>query len=108
MNLSGSKSFFKPGNCISWYSIITYNPSPTLIGKKLNVELENGSSISNGIAVLKTAFTTSGAWEELVFDFETIAAIPASEKFKQLVLRFNDGTDGAGAVIYVDNFRLTN
>jgi len=24
-----------------------------------------------------------------------------------LVLRFNDSVDGAGAVIYVDNFRLT-
>jgi hypothetical protein len=84
-----------------------YNPDPALIGKKLNVELESGS-IANGIAILKTAFTTSGAWEELVFDFSTIAAIPATATFNQLVLRFNDGTDGAGAVIYVDNFRLTN
>lgn len=88
--------------------VLAYNPSPSLIGKNLNVELENGSSISNGVAVLKTAFTTSGAWEELVFDFGTIAAIPAAEKFSQLVLRFNDSADGAGDVIYVDNFRLTN
>lgn len=88
--------------------VLAYNPNPALIGKKLNVELEVGSSIANGIAVLRTAFTTSGAWEELVFDFGTIAAIPANEKFKQLVLRFNDGTDGAGAIIYVDNFRQTN
>jgi hypothetical protein len=58
--------------------------------------------------VLKVPFTTSGAWEELVFDFGTISAIPATEKFKQLVLRFNDNTDGAGTVIYVDNFRQTN
>jgi hypothetical protein len=57
---------------------------------------------------LKVALTTSGAWEELVFDFGTIPAIPATAKFNQLVLRFNDSTDGAGAVIYVDNFRLTN
>ena len=88
--------------------VLAYNPDPALIGKKLNVELEAGSSISNGIAVLKTAFTTSGAWEELVFDFGTIPAIPANEKFKQLVLRFNDGVNGAGAVIYVDNFIQTN
>jgi hypothetical protein len=87
--------------------VLAYNPDPLLIGKKLNVELEAGT-IANGIAVLKTAFTTSGAWEELVLDFGTIAAIPATAKFNQLVLRFNDGTDGAGAVIYVDNFRLTN
>jgi len=85
-----------------------YNPDPTLIGKKLNVELESGSSIGNGVAVLKTAFTTSNAWEELEFDFGTIPGIPAGEKFKQLVLRFNDGVNGAGAVIYVDNFRQTN
>ncbi|MCU7549706.1 hypothetical protein OCK74_11310 [Chitinophagaceae bacterium LB-8] len=88
--------------------VLAYNSDPALIGKSLNVELEAGSSIKNGVAVLKTAFTTSGAWEELVFDFGTIAAIPADEKFKQLVLRFNDATDGAGAVIYVDNFRQTN
>jgi hypothetical protein len=89
-------------------TVLAYNPDPALIGKKLNVELESGSSIANGIAVLKTAFTTFGAWEELEFDFSTIAAIPATEKFKQLVLRFNDGASGPGAVIYVDNFRLTN
>jgi hypothetical protein len=88
--------------------VLAYNPDPALIGKKLNVELEAGSSIANGIAVLKTAFTTSGAWEELEFDFSTIGAIPANEKFSQLVLRFNDAVDGAGAIIYVDNFRLTN
>lgn len=88
--------------------VLVYNPSPSLVGKKLNVELENGSSISNGVAVLKTALTTSGAWEELVFDFGTISGIPASEKFGQLVLRFNDAVDGAGDIIYVDNFRLTN
>jgi hypothetical protein len=88
--------------------VLVYNPDPALVGKKLNVELEAGSSIANGIAVLKVPVTTSGAWEELVFDFGTISAIPANEKFKQLVLRFNDSADGAGAVIYVDNFTQTN
>lgn len=84
-----------------------YNPDPALVGKKLNVELEKGT-VANGVAVLKTAFATSGAWEELVFDFGTIAALPGNAKFTQLVLRFNDSSDGAGAVIYVDNFRQTN
>ena len=92
--------------------VLAYNPDPALVGKKLNIELEDGMAnnvkVNNGIAVLKTAFTTSGAWEELVFDFSTISNLPAEAKFKQLVLRFNDGTDGAGAVIYVDNFRQTN
>ena len=87
--------------------VLGYNPSAALIGKKLNVELEDGP-VSNGIAVGKTAFTKSGVWEELVFDFSTNATIPADAKFKQLVLRFNDASDGAGAVIYVDNFTLTN
>ena len=87
--------------------ILAYNPDPALVGKKLNVELE-ASSIPNGVAVLKTAFTTSGAWEELVFDFGTIADVPATAKFSQLVLRFNDASDGAGAIIYVDNIRQTN
>ena len=87
--------------------VLAYNPDPAMIGKSLNVELESGT-IPNGVAVLKTAFTTSGVWEELVFDFSTIAAIPATAKFNQLVLRFNDSSNGAGAVIYVDNFTLTN
>jgi hypothetical protein len=87
--------------------VLAYNPDPAMIGKKINVELEAGT-VANGVGILKTAFTTSGAWEELVFDFGTIAAIPGTAKFSQLVLRFNDGVDGAGAVIYVDNFRQTN
>jgi len=87
-----------------------YNPDPALVGKSLNVELEAavGGSPANGVAVLKVALTTSGAWEELVFDYSTIPAIPATTKYKQLVLRFNDSTDGAGAIIYVDNIRFTN
>ena len=87
-----------------------YNPDPALIGKKLNIELEwaVGGTPSNGVAVLKMPFTKSGAWEELVFDYSGISGIPAGTKFTQLVLRFNDSSDGAGAVIYVDNFRLTN
>jgi hypothetical protein len=86
-----------------------YNPDPANIGLKMNVELESavGGTPANGVAVLKMAFTTSGAWEELIFDFGTIAEIPAATKFNQLVLRFNDTFDGAGAVFYVDNFRLT-
>ena len=90
--------------------VLAYNPDPALIGKSLNVELESAyaGSPGNGTAVLKRPFTTSGAWEELVFDFSTVAGIPADAKFGQLVLRFNDASDGAGAVIYVDNFRLTN
>ncbi|HEV2830685.1 MAG TPA: hypothetical protein VGW31_01780, partial [Hanamia sp.] len=74
--------------------------------------LESGT-INNGIAVLKVPITKSGVWEELVFDYSTISAIPADAKFNQLVLRFNDalngdGVGGTGAVIYVDNFKLTN
>ena len=93
--------------------VLAYNPDPALIGKKLNVELEwaVGGTPSNGVAVLKIPFTTSGAWEELVFDYSGISGIPAGTKFTQLVLRFNDAADGAGGigeVIYVDNFRLTN
>lgn len=88
--------------------VLAYNPDPALIGKKVNVELEKGNSVKDGVAVLKTAFTQSGVWEELVFDFGTIPAIPANEKFSQLVLRFNDSADGPGAIIYVDNFRQTN
>jgi len=90
--------------------VFVYNPDPALIGKSLNVELEAavGGSPANGVAVLKVPLTKSGVWEELVFDYSTITAIPSTAKFGQLVLRFNDSVDGAGAVIFVDNFRLTN
>jgi hypothetical protein len=92
--------------------VLVYNPSAANIGKTLNVELETGAltntGIANGVAVLKMQVTTSGVWQELVFDFSTIAALPANAKFGQLVLRFNDSVDGAGDIIYVDNFRQTN
>ncbi|MEO6135557.1 MAG: hypothetical protein ABIP35_10420 [Ginsengibacter sp.] len=93
-------------------TVMVYNPNPSSIGAMLNVELESGT-ISNGIAVLKVPVTKSGVWEELVFDFSTIANIPADATFNQLVLRFNDATTGdvtggTGTIIYLDNFKLTN
>lgn len=90
--------------------VMIYNPDPALIGVKMNMELESavGGTPANGVAVLKVPFTTSGAWEELVFDFSAIEGIPADAKFNQLVLRFNDTFDGAGAIFYIDNFVLTN
>lgn len=98
---------FSTGNKVK---VWVYTPDAANIGKKLNVELEaaTGGNPANGVAVLKVALTTSGAWEELVFDFSTIPAIPANAKFNQLVLRFNDGTNGDFATVYVDNFRFTN
>ena len=82
----------------------------TEVGKKLNVELEwaVGGTPANGVAVLKVANTVANSWEELVFDFSTIAAIPANAKFTQLVFRYDDSAKGSGEVIYIDNIRLTN
>ena len=90
--------------------VMVYNPSAANIGKKLNVELEAaiGGSPANGVAVVKMPLTTSGAWEELTFDFSSISGIPTGAKFGQLVLRFNDSQDGTQEVFYVDNFRQTN
>lgn len=92
--------------------ILVYNPSATNIGKKLNVELEAAvagtGATANGVGVLKAPITTSGAWEELVFDFSTIPAIPSTARFAQLVLRFNDVVGGSGETIYIDNIRQTN
>lgn len=100
---------FAHGNKIK---VLVYNPDAANIGKKLNMELEWGiggtGAPGNGVAVLKVPITTSGAWEELVFDFSTIAAIPNTARFEQMVLRFNDSASGAGETIYVDNIRITN
>ena len=95
--------------------VLVYNPDAANIGKSMNVELEwyVGDTTSNANpwgAVVRAPITTSGAWEELVFDFSTIGTIPTSPlpRFTQLVLRFNDSKPGNGEIIYVDNFRLTN
>ena len=78
----------------------------TEIGKKLNVELEQGSGgVSN--QVLKVESTVANQWEELIFDFGTLS-IPAGTSFNQLVFRYNDVADGVGEVIYLDNIRQTN
>ena len=90
--------------------VLVYNPTAANIGKKLNIELESSiGGPANGVGVVKVAVTTSGVWEELVFDFSTIPAV-ANAKFAQLVLRYDDGNyaTGAGEILYVDNFRLTN
>ena len=75
--------------------VLVYNPDPSFIGKKMNIELEAavGGTPGNGVAVVKVAFTKSGEWEELVYDYGNIAGIPAGTKFKQLVLRFDDSQD---------------
>lgn len=90
--------------------VLVYNPDVVNIGKQLNIELEwaIGGTPGNGVAVVRKPFTTSGAWEELEFDFSGISGIPANTKFTQLVLRFDDQNTGNLEVFYVDNFRLTN
>lgn len=90
--------------------VMVYNPDAANIGKKLNVELEAavGGTPANGVAVVKMPITTSGAWEEITFDFSPISGIPTGAKFGQLVLRFNDSQTGNLEVFYVDNFRQTN
>lgn len=90
--------------------IWVYTPDAVNVGKKLKFELESGT-ISNGIALLEVPLTTSGVWEELVFDFGPLLAngtIPAGTTFPRFVLRFNRGTNGDFATIYVDNIRFTN
>lgn len=100
---------FAHGNKVK---MLVYNPVAGNIGKLVNVELESAIAGSgapaNGVAVLKVPITTSGAWEELVFDFSTNSNIPATSRFGQLVLRFNDTAAGAGETFYIDNIRLTN
>ncbi len=95
--------------------VLVYNPSAANIGKSMNVELEwyvgDPGPANPWNAILRAPLTTSGAWEELVFDFSTISTIPTTSplpRFTQLVLRFNDAAAGNGDIIYVDNFRLTN
>jgi hypothetical protein len=92
--------------------VLVYNPSAANIGKKLNIELEAAvagtGATANGVGVLRAPITTSGAWEELVFDFSTIPAITNTARFGQLVLRFNDVARGAAEIIYIDNIRITN
>jgi hypothetical protein len=98
---------FAQGNKIK---VMVYNPDAAFIGKKLNVELESavGGVPGNGVGVKKVALTTSGAWEELTFDFSGISGITATTRFNQLVFRFNDTGSIPGAIIYIDNITFTN
>ena len=92
--------------------VMVYNPNPANIGKNITLLLQGAivtGQPANGVAIKKVPITTSGAWEEIVFDFGTITAIPATAKFGQLIMRFND-TQAATVqdVFYVDNFIQTN
>lgn len=92
--------------------VMVYNPNSANIGKNITLLLQGAivtGQPTNGIAIKKVPITTSGVWEEIVFDFGTITAIPATAKFRQLILRFNDTqTATAQDVFYVDNFIQTN
>ena len=91
--------------------VMVYNPNPANIGKNITLLLQApivAGQPANGVAIKKMPITTSGAWEQIVFDYGTIAAIPAGAKFGQLILRFNDTQAGAQEVFYVDNFQQTN
>jgi len=90
--------------------IMVYNPDPVNIGKLLKLELQAGT-IDNGIANLVVPVTTSGQWEELVFDYGPMIAdgtIPGDTTMTRFVLRFNRGTNGDFATLYVDDIRFTN
>ncbi|MBK7096640.1 MAG: hypothetical protein IPH57_16835 [Saprospiraceae bacterium] len=75
-------------------------------GKSLNVELEQASG---GLAnqVIKVPVSKANEWVELTFDFGALG-VPAGTTFKQLVFRYNDSSDGAGEVIYLDNISQSN
>jgi hypothetical protein len=91
--------------------VMVYNPSPANIGKNITLLLQGAivtGQPANGVAIKKVPITTSGAWEEIVFDFGTITAIPATAKFGQLIMRFNDTQAAEQEVFYVDNFVQTN
>ena len=92
--------------------VMVYNPNPSNIGKNITLLLQGAvvtGQPANNVAIKKVPITTSGAWEEIVFDFGTITAVPATAKFRQLFLRFND-TQAVTVqdVFYVDNFKQTN
>jgi hypothetical protein len=57
--------------------------------------------------VLKEPIAVGNTWHELTFDFSTNTGIPATSKFTQLVLRFDNVQVGAGEVFYIDNIRIT-
>ena len=91
--------------------VMVYNPNPVNIGKNVTLLLQGAivpGQPANGVAIKKVPITTSGVWEQIVFDYGTISAIPAGAKFGQLILRFNDTQAGAQEVLYVDNFIQTN
>jgi len=90
--------------------ILVYNPDPANIGKLLKLELQAGT-IDNGIANLEVPVTVSGQWEELVFDYGPMindGTIPGDTTMTRFVLRFNRGTNGDFATLFIDDIRFTN
>jgi hypothetical protein len=91
--------------------MLVYNPEPTLVNKKMYIEL--GSAVAgtpkDGVAAKSVKITKSGEWEEMVFDFSTFTAaeIPANTKFNQMIIRYAIGIP-AGKSIYIDSVSLTN
>lgn len=80
------------------------------VGKEINLELEWAvdNVVDNGVAVLKVANTVANQWEELTFDYSTIAGLPDDVQFTQYVFRYNDSANGTGEVIYIDTIHQTN
>lgn len=92
-------------------TMMVYNPDPTVINKKMYVELRSavGGKPADGLAVKSVKISKSGEWEELTFDFSTFTAaqIPANTKFNQMVITYALGIP-AGGTIYIDTISLTN
>ena len=91
--------------------MMVYNPSATLVNKKMYVELRSavGGKPADGTAVKNVKITKSGEWEELIFDYSTFtdAQIPPNTKFGQMVITYALGIP-TGGIIYIDNISLTN
>jgi len=96
---------FAQGNKIK---LLVYNTDAAYIGKKMNVEFESvvGTLPPTALTVAKATVLKSGEWEELSFDFSANTA--SAPKFQTIVFKFSTLQVIPGAIIYIDNVRLTN
>lgn len=82
-------------------SIMVYNSSPDLIGKELSIGLQITSA--NDQVTAAQPFTTSGAWEQMVFDFSNAPGVTDTSVYHILIVQFDLANPGTNQPIYLDN-----
>ena len=82
-------------------TIMVYNSSPDLVGKNLSIGLQ--ITDANDQVTVAQPFTTSGAWEKMVFDFSNVQGVTDTSVYHLLIVQFDLANGGTDQPVYLDN-----